>query len=43
MIVFLKAVGAFLKKNQCLPQPTVLPDMHTATANYIELKNVYKE
>ena len=43
MIMFLKAAKVYLKNNNCLPQPTTLPDMHTSTANYIELKNVYKE
>ena len=42
MILFLKAAGVYLKQHKCLPQPTILPDMHTSTANYIELKNVYK-
>lgn len=43
LLRFLNAVGKFYKETRKLPQPTVLPDMHTTTINYIELKAVYKQ
>ena len=43
LLRFLNAVGKFHKESGKLPQPTVLPDMHTTTANYIALKEVYKK
>ena len=42
LLRFLNAVGKFFKETGKLPQPTVLPDMHTTTVSYIELKQVYK-
>ena len=43
MLHFLKVTEQYFQENGYLPQPATLPDMHTTTANYIELKNVYKE
>lgn len=36
-------MSTFYKENKSLPQTTDLPDMHTSTANYLRLKEVYKE
>lgn len=41
--IFLKACCYYYKQTGSLPQPTVLPDISTTTANYIDLKDVYKE
>jgi hypothetical protein len=43
VLQFLRACGRFYKDNASLPQPTQLPDMHTSTRIYLELKQVYRQ
>lgn len=43
ILQFLRACGHFYKTNGGLPQPTQLPDMHTSTRIYLELKQVYRQ
>ncbi len=39
----MKAVSIYYQKNKQIPQPTNLPDIHTSSALYIELKHAYKK
>lgn len=43
ILQFLRACGHFYKTNGGLPQPTQLPDLHTSTRIYLELKQVYRQ